>query len=143
MNNGHTRTFLTILSSGSSDLTDSLRCHSRVLGFLNVNAFRTTIECLCLVNLTRLGLLISAVWCAIPCLASDYVLVVDTSGSMIGPISVRDSRVRINVVQTALKDFFSRLPPDNRVYLLSFNTGIASEQEAYIRSDGDRQMVYR
>ena len=83
------------------------------------------------------------VQCGWACRASDYVLVVDTSGSMTGPISRGDSRVRIKVVQAALRDFFGRLPLNSRVYLFSFNTGITSQSEVYLTDDTRRQDIFR
>jgi PKD repeat protein len=78
-----------------------------------------------------------------PSWASDYVFVVDTSGSMIGPVSRAKPDIRIKVVQSALRDFCGRLPLGSRVYLMSFSTGITSELERYIRTELDRQLLYR
>jgi PKD repeat protein len=89
---------------------------------------------------SSLSLAVILAFCGLLCIsyssqASDYVLVVDTSGSMIGPVSSQDSRIRIKVVQNALTDFFSRLPPNNRVYLISFNNGIKSYREFFIKNN--------
>src|SRR5256885_955379 len=91
-------------------------------------------------NFLRLFLVLA--WLLCTCCrapAGDYVVVVDTSGSMDGPISIKDQRSRIGVVQAALTDFFGRLPLESRVYYISFNTGITSQDEIYIRGDDDRQ----
>lgn len=61
--------------------------------------------------------------------AGDYVLVVDTSGSMNEKISAKDNRVRIAVVQNALREYLPALPWPSRVYLIAFNTGVVSEKE--------------
>ena len=64
--------------------------------------------------------------------AGDYVLVVDTSGSMIDRISAKDNRIRITVVQNALREYLPALPWPSRVTLISFNTGIVSEKEVVL-----------
>ncbi|MFA5262332.1 MAG: PKD domain-containing protein [Opitutaceae bacterium] len=61
--------------------------------------------------------------------AGDYVLVVDTSGSMTGRVSSKDKRIRIEIVQQALRDYLPALPPSSRVHLLAFNSGIVAEKE--------------
>jgi PKD repeat protein len=73
-----------------------------------------------------------------PAAASDYVIVVDSSGSMTKAISKKDSRVRIRTVQEALRNYLGALPADSRVTLISFNSGIAAEVELVLRSDADR-----
>lgn len=65
--------------------------------------------------------------------AGDYVLVVDTSGSMKGRVSGKDSRVRISVVQAALREYLPALPLPSRVYLIAFSTGIVSEKEVLLK----------
>lgn len=75
--------------------------------------------------------------------AADFVFVVDTSGSMVEPISKRDGRVRITTVQEALRNYLSVLPADSRLSLISFNSGISSEKEVILRSDAERQAVVR
>jgi PKD repeat protein len=69
--------------------------------------------------------------------AGDYVLVVDTSGSMNGRISAKDNRIRIAVVQNALREYLPALPWPSRVYLIAFNTGIVSQQEVSLNSQKD------
>jgi len=64
--------------------------------------------------------------------AGDYVLVVDTSGSMNERISTKDNRVRIAVVQNALREYLPALPWPSRVYLIAFNTGVVSEKEVVL-----------
>ena len=64
--------------------------------------------------------------------AGDYVLVVDTSGSMSDRISAKDNRIRIDVVQNALREYLPALPWPSRVSLISFNTGIVSEKEVVL-----------
>ena len=71
--------------------------------------------------------------------AADYVIVVDTSGSMTEAISKSDRRIRIATVQEALANYLNTLPRDSRVYLLSFNTGIRSEKEFIFRTDTEIQ----
>jgi len=61
--------------------------------------------------------------------AADYVIVVDTSGSMRERISGSDNRIRITVVQNALREYLPALPQPARVCLIAFNTGIVSERE--------------
>lgn len=88
----------------------------------------------------RLGLLILLLFSLLlPAAAGDYVIVVDTSGSMTETISRSDRRVRITTVQEALGNYVKTLPRDSRIYLLSFNTGIRSEKEFILRSEGDLQ----
>ena len=61
--------------------------------------------------------------------AGDYVLVVDTSGSMKEHVSAKDNRVRIAVVQRALRDYLPALPQPSRVCMIAFNSGIVLERE--------------
>lgn len=44
-------------------------------------------------------------------------------------ISGRDNRIRITVVQNALREYLPALPQPSRVCLIAFNTGIVSERE--------------
>jgi PKD repeat protein len=71
--------------------------------------------------------------------AADYVLVVDTSGSMRDPVSDRDKRIRITVVQKALREYLPALPQPSRVYLIAFNTGIVSEREMTVKDSASLQ----
>jgi len=71
--------------------------------------------------------------------AADYVLVVDTSGSMRDPVSDRDKRVRTTVVQKALREYLPALPQPSRVYLIAFNTGIVSERELIVKDSASLQ----
>ncbi len=67
--------------------------------------------------------------------AADYVIVVDVSGSMTGTISSRDKRIRITVVQEALRQYLPALPPGARVDLIAFSSGIVSEKEFFLRDE--------
>jgi PKD repeat protein len=87
----------------------------------------------------RLVLLLAPFFICFQACASDYVIVVDTSGSMTEAISKSDPRIRITTVQQALANYLKTLPRDSRVYLLSFNTGIRSEKEFILRADNDLQ----
>jgi|GEM_PF-2456531 len=69
--------------------------------------------------------------------AADYVLVVDVSGSMTNRISKSDKRVRITVVQDALKQYLPSLPTNSRVKLIAFSSGIASEKELVLRGEAE------
>jgi len=73
------------------------------------------------------------------CHAADLVIVVDTSGSMKDPISRTDRRVRLATVQQALESYLNALPEDTRIFLISFNTGIASEKEVVLRGEAKRR----
>lgn len=75
--------------------------------------------------------------------AGDYVVVVDTSGTMTEAVSRTNRNIRIQVVQVALTNFINQLQPGSRVRLISFNTGVASSQELVIRDDSDRQAAHR
>jgi PKD repeat protein len=61
--------------------------------------------------------------------AGDYVLVLDLSGSMTNRISKQDKRIRIEVVQQALRDYLPALPENSRVRLIGFNSGIVADKE--------------
>ncbi|MCS1410860.1 MAG: hypothetical protein M2R45_04055 [Verrucomicrobia subdivision 3 bacterium] len=63
--------------------------------------------------------------------AGDFVIVVDTSGSMTKAISPFDKRIRIKVVQEALRAHLQALlqEQESRITLISFNTGIQSKIE--------------
>lgn len=72
-----------------------------------------------------------------PCRAADFVIVVDVSGSMITPVSKRDDRIRIAVVQKALQQYLPALPAGSRVDLIAFSTGIVSEKEFVLKDKTD------
>ena len=74
-------------------------------------------------------------------MGADYVVVVDTSSTMNERVSRKDSSIRIKKVQTALEDYFRRLPNESRLYLVSFNTGVIFEREFFVRNDSDRQLI--
>ena len=65
--------------------------------------------------------------------AADYVIVVDVSGSMTDAVSSRDKRIRITVVQEALRQYLPALPPGARVDLIAFSSGVVSEKEFLLR----------
>jgi len=67
-------------------------------------------------------------------MAGDYVIVVDTSGSMNGAVSAKDGRGRIAVVDHALRDYLPALPQPSRVHLIAFNSGIVAEKEVQLDS---------
>ncbi|MCX6926364.1 MAG: VWA domain-containing protein [Verrucomicrobia bacterium] len=69
--------------------------------------------------------------------ASDYVLVVDVSGSMVTKVSNRDNRVRIKVVQDALSQYLPALPQGSRVRLIAFSSGIVSDKEVILKQRDD------
>lgn len=69
--------------------------------------------------------------------ASDYVLVVDVSGSMLENVAKRDKRVRIEVVQNALRQYVPALPTGSRIHLMAFGTGILSEEEIILTGSDD------
>lgn len=69
----------------------------------------------------------------LPASAGDYVLVVDTSGSMKEQISRKDTRIRIAVVQKALREYLPALPVPSRLNLIAFNSGIVSEREVTLK----------
>src|SRR5688572_14344746 len=48
-------------------------------------------------------------------LASEIVVVIDTSGSMGQPINPTNSTIRINAVQDALREFFRQVPTNSGV----------------------------
>lgn len=79
-----------------------------------------------------LGLLIAALLFTVAAHAADFVLMVDTSGSMNGRISAKDQRIRITVVEQALRDYLPALPQPSKVHLLAFNSGIVSEKEVLL-----------
>ena len=68
--------------------------------------------------------------------AADFVIVVDVSGSMADRVSRQDKRVRIAVVQDALRQYLPALPAGSRVDLIAFNSGIVAEKEVILQ-DGD------
>ena len=74
---------------------------------------------------------------ATTCKSADFVIVVDVSGSMSEAISHHDKRVRITVVQDALRQYLPALPLGTRVDLIAFNSGIVSEQEVVLKTDQD------
>jgi len=76
--------------------------------------------------------------------AADVVIVVDVSGSMAGAISDHDKRVRVTVVQEALRQYLPALPSGTRVDLIAFNSGIVSDQEVILkdRRDLDRAFTW-
>ncbi|MBE0541772.1 MAG: PKD domain-containing protein [Verrucomicrobia bacterium] len=71
--------------------------------------------------------------------AVDYVIVVDTSGSMRERVNAKDNRIRITVVQNALREYLPALPHPSRVCLIAFNTGIVSEREIELNDSTDLQ----
>lgn len=81
--------------------------------------------------IARAGLVFT---CASVAMAGDYVIVVDTSGSMNGAVSGKDGRIRIAVVDQALRDYLPALPQPSRVHLIAFNSGIVSEKEVQLDS---------
>ncbi len=68
--------------------------------------------------------------------AELYVIVVDTSGSMLEPVSPQDARIRMPVVQEALGRYLLALPEGAQVRLISFNKGIITDKE-FTLSDTD------
>ena len=66
---------------------------------------------------------------SIESIATDYVFVVDTSGSMTQAISRKDRRIRITTVQEAMRNYLNAIPADSRATLISFNTGTASRSQ--------------
>lgn len=76
-----------------------------------------------------LGVFVLALFHVCSAIAGDYVLVVDVSGSMLDNVAKRDKRVRIEVVQDALRQYLPALPAGSRVHLMAFGTGILSEEE--------------
>ena len=71
--------------------------------------------------------------------AGDYVLVVDTSGSMKEQVSRKDNRIRIAVVQKALREYLPALPVPSRLSLIAFNSGIVSEREVNLTNSAALQ----
>ncbi len=69
--------------------------------------------------------------------AADFVIVVDVSGSMAGAVSRQDNRVRVTVVQEALRQYLPALPSGSRVDLIAFNAGIVSDQEVILKDKQD------
>ena len=69
--------------------------------------------------------------------AADFVIVVDVSGSMAERISRQDKRVRVTVVQDALRQYLPALPPGSRVDLIAFSTGIVSEKELVLKDQSN------
>lgn len=69
--------------------------------------------------------------------AADFVIVVDVSGSMAEPISRQDKRVRVTVVQEALRQYLPALPTGSRVDLIAFSTGIISEKQLILKDQSD------
>ncbi len=65
--------------------------------------------------------------------AGDFVIVVDVSGSMSDAISSQDKRVRVTVVQEALRQYLPALPSGSRIDLIAFNSGIVAEQEVILK----------
>lgn len=74
---------------------------------------------------------------ATTCKSADFVIVVDVSGSMSETISRHDKRVRITIVQDALRQYLPALPSGSRVDLIAFNNGIVSEQEVVLNTERD------
>ncbi len=71
--------------------------------------------------------------------AADYVIVVDTSGSMTNSVSQSDEQKRIIKVQDALRSWLQALPFGSRLTLISFNSGIQSQREFIFRNKLDLQ----
>lgn len=71
--------------------------------------------------------------------AADYVIVVDTSGSMTKNVSPSDSQNRITTVQNALRSWLRALPLGSRLTLISFNSGIQSQREFRFQNELNRQ----
>ncbi len=67
--------------------------------------------------------------------AADYVIVVDTSGSMTKNISAVDKRIRISTVQDALQSWLQALPLGSRLTLISFNSGIQRQSEFLFQNE--------
>src|SRR5882724_7002119 len=78
---------------------------------------------------------------AIAANAGDYVLVVDTSGSMNERVSGKDNRIRIAVVQNALQEYLPALPQPSRVCVIAFNSGIVSECELVLTNSATLQQA--
>lgn len=74
-------------------------------------------------------------WC-LPLKAELYIIVVDTSGSMLEPVSKTDPRIRMPIVQEALARYLLALPEGAQVRLISFNKGIITDKEFTI-TDSD------
>ena len=74
-------------------------------------------------------------------IAADCVIVVDTSGSMRESVSGKDKRMRIGVVQNALREYLPALPQPSRVCLIAFNSGIVSEREFTLNDPASLQAV--
>jgi len=75
--------------------------------------------------------------------SNDYVILVDTSGSMQETVSKSDRRIRIRVVQDALRNFINGLRQNTRITLIWFNTGIAGEREFVLNAQSDREEIER
>lgn len=69
--------------------------------------------------------------------AADFVIVVDVSGSMAERVSRQDKRVRVTVVQEALRQYLPALPSGSRVDLIAFNSGIVSDQEVILKDENE------
>ncbi len=80
-----------------------------------------------------------AFWAGGSLQAADYVIVVDTSGSMTRSVSPSDSQNRITTVQNALQSWLQALPLGSRLTLVSFNSGIQSQREFIFRNKLDHQ----
>ena len=98
---------------------------------------------------TKLGLVFLAIMFAMMVRvnrvqAADFVIVVDVSGSMGSAISNHDNRVRVTVVQEALRQYLPVLPSGSRVDLIAFNSGIVSDQEVILKDgrDMDRALAW-
>jgi len=84
-----------------------------------------------------LGVIVLALFHVSSAIAGDYVLVVDVSGSMLDNVAKRDKRVRIEVVQNALREYLPALPAGSRIHLMAFGTGILSEEELIFTNSAD------
>lgn len=77
--------------------------------------------------------------------ALDYVIVVDTSGSMLWSVAGRDAKIspqnpqRIDVVRRALTGALGDLPEDSRVAMIEFNTGVRQVNEFDFGKSGARE----
>lgn len=82
--------------------------------------------------------MLTLAWSVLSSRAGDVVIVVDTSGSMLERVSKASRAVRIQTVQESLARYVAEMELGTRLYLLSFSTGIGSEQELILRSEADR-----
>jgi PKD repeat protein len=72
--------------------------------------------------------------------AADFVVVIDTSGSMQTPVHAKGGRSRVAVVQEALRNYLSALPLESRVTIVAFNDRF-QEQESILHAESDRRAL--